>query len=320
MVKRFLANKATVCLMFFSFSFCLYTVPANTAGLAPTVGSIKIILDTDIGDDIDDAYAVALICSLPEARLIGVTTTFGQTDKRALIAAKLLEKAGRRDVPVFSGIAGEQKVGRQLEWAKDYKLLAKKTVGALEFMRAEILKAPGQITLVGIGALANIGALLEKYPDVRSKIKQIVIMGGAVYTGYAANSKPEPEWNIRCDAKAAKRVYESGVPLIMAGLEVTAMMQLDVERQKKIYARGTGLTDSLAALTMLWGGGTPTLFDPVAVAWALGHPFADSEQKKVVVENDGLTRIVEGTPNCTVLIHPRKEEFLNWFVDVVSRK
>ena len=71
---------------------------------------------------------------------------------------------------------------------------------------------------------------------------------------------------------------------------------------------------------MLWGNPTPTLYDPVAVAWALGHGFCDSEQRHVVVESDGLTRITDGTPNVTVLVHPRKDAFLDWYVAALKPK
>jgi hypothetical protein len=96
------------------------------------------------------------------------------------------------------------------------------------------------------------------------------------------------------------------------------MMQLDGERQKKLFGYGTPMTDALAALTALWGGPVPTLFDPVAVAYALGEAHCDSEQRHVTIEDSGLTRITEGTPNVTVLIHPHKEQFLDWYVDALK--
>ena len=157
------------------------------------------------------------------------------------------------------------------------------------------------------------GDLLTRYPDTKSKIKRIVIMGGAVHTGYNPNAAPTPEWNIKCDPIAARVVYESGVPLTMAGLEVTTMLKFDVERQKHLFALGTPATDALAALTILWGNGVPTLYDPMAVAWALGGAFCETEQRHVVVDDDGMTRITDGPPNVTVLIKPQKDAFLDWY-------
>jgi purine nucleosidase len=281
-------------------------------------GPQKVILDTDIGDDVDDAYAVALLTQMPNAKILGVTTAFGQTQERAEVAAKLLATLGRKDIPVYAGRRGEAKIGRQHAWAKGYRSPAIKPEEAVEFMRREIDRAPGEVTLIAVGPLTNVGDLLTRYPDVKPKIKRIVIMGGAVYVGYGNDPKPVAEWNIKCDPVAAKAVYTSGVPLVMAGLEVTAMMQLDAERQKQLFSYGTPYTDALAALTNLWGNNVPTLFDPVAVAYALGKPFAEKEERHVVVEADGLTRIVDGTPNVTVLIKPQKEAFLSWYVATLA--
>jgi inosine-uridine nucleoside N-ribohydrolase len=281
---------------------------------------MKVILDTDIGDDIDDAYALALIASQPKVKLLGVTTAWGQTRERAELAAKFLHEMGRGDVPVYAGRRGEFAIRRQYEWARGYSGRNLKKEEAVAFLKREIERSPGEITLIAIGPLVNIGDLLTRYPDVAPRIKRIVIMGGAVYVGYNNQAPPGVEWNIKCDPNAARTVFQSGVPLTMAGLEVTTMMQFDTERQKKLAAYGTPMTNALAALTLLWGGPTPTLFDPVAVAWALGHGFCDSEQKHIVVENDGLTRIVEGTPNVTVLVHPDKEGFLNWYASALKPK
>jgi hypothetical protein len=95
-------------------------------------------------------------------------------------------------------------------------------------------------------------------------------------------------------------------------------MQLDLDRQKKLYACGTPLTDALSALTHLWGSPVPTLFDPVAVAYALGESHCDEERQRVVVMDDGTTKIVEGAPNCTVLINAHRDQFLDWYVSAVA--
>ena len=278
----------------------------------------KVILDTDIGDDIDDAYALALLASSPDVKLLGVTTTWGETAKRAQIAAKMLARMGRGDVPVSAGHVGTAHIGRQYEWARSFSSAALGRDDAVTFLKQQIEKAPGQITIIGIGPLVNLGDLVTRFPDVKSKIKRIVLMGGAVSVGYNNQAPPVPEWNIKCDPQAARAVFESGVPLVMAGLEVTTMMQLDAERQKRLFADGTPATDALAALTNLWGGGTPTLFDVVAVADALGHGFCDAERRHVVVRDDGLTEATDGPPNVTVLVSPHRDQFLDWYVTTLT--
>lgn len=298
----------------------LMTVAIAIAVLAPAIAAPeppKIILDTDIGDDVDDAYALGLVASRKDARLIGVTTAFGDTAKRAELAAKLLSVMGRKDVPVCAGRAHDHKIGRQHEWAKGFRSRSMLKMDAVTFMKQQIERYPGQVTLVPIGALTNVGDLLRAHPEVKPRIKQIVLMGGAAYVGYGNKPPAEVEWNIRCDPEAARVVFESGVPIVMAGLDATTMMQLDEERQKRMSAFGTRTTDAIAALRLLWGNPTPTLFDPVAVAWACGHAFAEGKPLRIKIENDGLTRVVEGTPNATVLINPRKEEFLDWYVEAM---
>ncbi|MDQ2799834.1 MAG: nucleoside hydrolase [Armatimonadota bacterium] len=293
-------------------------LPAAPIAATPANAPLgKAILDTDIADDIDDAYALALLATTPGVKLLGVTTTFGETGKRAQVAAKLLAVLGQRDVPVYSGRTGASSIGRQYDWAHSFRSPALRSEDAVIFLKTQIDNAPGQITLIGIGPLMNLGDLLTRYPEVKPKIRRIVLMGGAVYTGYNGQAPAVPEWNISRDPAAARVVFTSGIPLVMAGLEVTAMLQLDAERQKQLFADGTAGTDALAALTNLWGGKTPTLFDVAAVAYALGHGFCDQERDHVVVDDNGLTRITDGSPNVTVLIHPHPDQFLDWYVSTL---
>lgn len=278
---------------------------------------MKIILDTDIGDDIDDVYCLALLASRPNVNLLGVSTAWGQTRERAELAAKYLKVMGRGDIPVYAGRRGDFPIKRQYEWAKGYNGPNLKSEEAVDFLKRSFDKYPGDITLVAIGPLVNVGDLLMRYPEVKPKIKRIVIMGGGVHVGYNNQPPIVPEWNIKCDPAAARVVYNSGVPLVMAGLEVTTMMQFDVERQRKMVAYGTPMTDALAALTLLWGNTVPTLYDPVAVAYALGEAHCDSEERHVTIEDSGITRITDGAPNVTVLINPHKEQFLDWYLEAL---
>jgi purine nucleosidase len=289
----------------------------STARAAARPPVQKVIVDTDIGDDIDDAYALALVASSPNVDLLGVTTTWGETGKRAQIAAKLLAALGRGEVPVCAGRAGTAKIGRQYDWARDFHSKSIQSVDAVTFLHTEIDRAPGQITLIGIGPEVNLGDLLTRFPEDRRKIKNIVLMGGSVFAGYSGHPPSDLEWNIRCDAVAARAVFSSGVPLTIAPLGVTTMMQLDAERQKKLFADGSPGSDALAALTNIWGGGTPTLYDVVAASYALGHSFSDAQQCHIDVIGDGMTQITPGSPNVTVLIHPQPDKFLDWFVETL---
>jgi inosine-uridine nucleoside N-ribohydrolase len=292
-------------------------LPASPA-VAKAPPAPLFILDTDIGDDIDDAYALALLASRRDVKLLGVTTAFGQTRERAELAARFLTVMGRGDVPVYAGRRGPAEIRRQYEWARGFRSRNLKAGDAVSFLKEQVERRPGQVTLVAIGPLTNIGDLLTRHPETRAGIKQIIIMGGSVRVGYNNQPPPVPEWNIKCDPRAARAVFTSGVPLTMAGLEVTTMMQLDAERRKRITGYGSRMTDALSALTDLWGNDVPTLFDVVAAAHALGQRFSESERLRVEVDESGLTRIVPGTPNVTVLVRPRKEAFLDWYVKALA--
>jgi len=280
---------------------------------------MKIILDTDIGDDIDDVYALALLATRPNVQLLGVTTAWGYTRERAQLAAKFLKVIGKPDIPVYAGRRGDAQIRDQYLWAKDYSGHNIKSEEAVAFLKRSIDQHPGEITLVAVGPLVNIGDLLTRYPDVKPKIKRIVIMGGSVHVGYNNQAPIVAEWNIKCDPRAARIVYTSGVPLVMAGLEVTTMMKYDAPHQRKLYACGTPLTDALAALTYLWNNPVPTLYDPVAVAYALGESHCEHEQRHVEVMDDGITKITDGAPNCTVLINANKDAFLDWYTDSILK-
>ena len=151
---------------------------------------MKIILDTDIGDDIDDAYALALLASHPGVQLLGITTAFGQTRERAELAAKLLQVIGRKDVPVHAGRRGEAAIRDQYAWARGFRSSAIKKEDAVTFLKQQFDRAPGEITLIAIGPLTNIGDLLSRHPEVKSKIRRLVIMGGAIYVGFVAAMDP----------------------------------------------------------------------------------------------------------------------------------
>lgn len=295
---------------------CLCTAAQHAN--ADTPSTVNVILDTDIGDDIDDAYALAALATAPECHLLGVTTVFGETDSRAKIAAKLLQVAGKPNVPVHAGRASKHDIGRQYQWAKSFSSSAIKPEPAVDFLKQQIDKHPGQITIIAIGALTNIGDLVTAHPEVVAKIKRIVIMGGSVYTGYGTSTVPQVEWNIRCDPPAARAVFNCGAVITVAGLEATAMMQFEAEHQKRLFGIGTPTTDALAALTSLWGGGTPTQFDVMAVANALGHNFCQSEQMHIDVTDDGMTHKGEGKINASLLIKPDKEPFLDWYITALT--
>ena len=287
---------------------------------------VPVLFDTDIGTDIDDAYALAQILHSPELKLLGVTTVSGDAVARAHLAAKLLTVAGRPEIPVYAGTSTATQYMAQTEWAKGFTSPALHENGGVAFLREQIKAHPGEITIIAVGELTNVAALLESEPGLGAKIKAIALMGGAVLRGYAPGSKPEPEWNIKSNAAAARTVFTSGVPLLVAPLDSTADLKLTPEGRVKIFSSGTPLNDALAALnsiwrhTNTWKGENPTLFDNLAVALVATPGLAPLTPIHLVVEADGLTRASEGRPpNAQVALTCDAPAFLKYFTDRLTK-
>jgi inosine-uridine nucleoside N-ribohydrolase len=300
-------------------------LPVN---LASTPAPAPVIFDTDIGTDIDDAYALVALIHRPELQVLGITTVSSDAVARARLAAKLLAVAGGpwTSVPVYAGLSTPTQYMKQVEWASGFKSPSLHDSGGVEFMRREINARPGKVTLIAVGELTNIAALLESEPGISRRIRAIALMGGAVYRGHAPGSKPEPEWNIRSNARAARIVFESGVPLLVAPLDSTADLKLTPEMRARIFVHGTPLNDALASLDQVWRhtnhwkGDLPTLFDVLPVELVNpDRPYA-LEALYLEVTPEGLTRPVSGRkPNAQVAINVDHAVFMEEFVARLTR-
>lgn len=193
----------------------------------------KVLLDTDIGDDIDDAFALAMLSRLEGAETVGITTVFRNTADRAQQVQKLLEIFGK-DIPVYAGEKlpykeeihpfasdTQEKPETQhiCQWDKDYEKYPVKE-GAVDFIIECAKKYGKDLTIIPIGPLTNIARAIEKAPEIMKGIGKIVQMGGW-FTNYA------PEWNILCDPEAADIVWSSGIDVYAVGLDVTLQCALD---------------------------------------------------------------------------------------------
>lgn len=286
---------------------------------ATAPAKIPILLDTDIGSDVDDAFALALILESPEFDVLGVTTVSGNSEARARLVAKLLKNAGRLDVPVVAGASGQFIPSFQCRLADGFKSPSLLPIKAEDFLDSQISRRPGEITLIAIGPLTNVAALLKKDPEAAKKIKQIVLMGGSVERGYAPNSLPEAEYNIRSDPEAAQVVFSSGVPILMVPLDVTSMLQLDAEARYRVFTRLTPVTNDLTLLYHLWGNETPTLFDPMAVALILEPTLCEVKSMAIAVDNQGFTRPVKGKPaNAAVALRTDPAKFFQFYLSRVA--
>jgi len=289
-----------------------------TKGQAPTTTNVPakqlVILDTDIGDDIDDAFALALVLHSPELQLLGVETAFGDTELRARLVDRFLAAVGRADIPVMAGVPRKQTNNfSQAAYARQWP--ERKHKSGVEFLLGQIRAHPDQITLIAIGPLSNIGAAIQRDPTTFKKLKRVVIMGGSVYRGYGDKpTPPAPEWNILCDPAGAKALFGSGVPVFVMPLDST---QIHLENQAlgAIFAHGSPLTDQLTLLYHQWTGAkewhSPTLFDPVAVTYAIRPDLCPTTPIRLEVDDKGSTKPVAGAPNAQVCLHSDEKGFLD---------
>ncbi len=285
------------------------------------------ILDTDIGDDIDDAFALALALRSPELHLLGVTTEFGDTDLRARLVDRYLAAVGRTDIPVAKGV--ETPATNHLTQAA-YALRepARAHPDAVPFLLEQIRAHPGQITLIAIGPLFNVQAAIERDPATFRQLKRVVLMGGSVYRGYdkAGTSERQPpsaEWNIRCNPAGLRALLGSGVPVILMPLDST-QIHLPVPLQAEIYAHGSALTDQLTLLYHQWTGTKewrlPTLYDPVAVTYALRPELCPAQPLRLEVDDKGFTRPAPGRPNAQVCLASDEQGFLRLLLSRLTQE
>ncbi len=284
----------------------------------------KVIIDTDIGDDVDDAFALALAVKSPELQVLGITTAFGETDVRARIVDRFLGEVGRGDIPVLVGKA-TGKTPMSQRWYGDEGRFAKSSHGdAADFILQQIGKYPGQITLIGIGPLMNVGEVIDRDAAAFRKLKRVVIMGGSVRKGYGdfgynEHFPPSPEWNILNDVKSAQKLFESGVPLYVMPLDST-QLKLDEVKRAFLFTRGTAVTDQLAILYHLWAQETPTLFDPMTLAFVLKPELCPVTPLHIRVDEKGYTREEPGSPNAQVCLSSNPEDFFQFYLKRVGQR
>src|SRR5215472_3563272 len=202
------------------------------------------ILDTDIGDDIDDAFALSLVLRSPEIKLLGITTAFGDTELRARLVDRYLAAVGRTDIPVMAGKATpSNNVFTQKAYAE--RGPDRKHGDGVQFLLDQIKAHPGEITLIAIGPLVNEGEAIRRDAGTFKKLKRVVMMGGSVYRGYGpVGAAPIPEWNIKCDPEGAKALFGAGVPIFMMPLDSTQVPLVLADRDK-LFSFGSPVTDQL---------------------------------------------------------------------------
>lgn len=221
---------------------------------------IKLWIDTDIGDDIDDAYALALALASPEIEPVGVSTVYKNAKQRAYIAKSLLCAEGSKQIPVYAGLdaperepikifgyesrnaEGKANLRHFNKSMEEFKYDGDDAVGALLDAADQF---PNELTVLGIGPLTNLAAAYKARPQSFAKIKQILLMSGFFVEQY-------PEWNVICDPEAARTVYACGLPIKIVGANVTCKTEVFEEDEKKLLSIGGEEGKLLKEMLRIW--------------------------------------------------------------------
>ena len=249
----------------------------------------KILLDTDIGSDIDDALCLAYLLAQPKCELLGITTVTGQADKRAMLAS-ILCKAGGKDIPILPGseepilVPQKQNLTPQAVVLKKWSHKKRFPRGeAIEFLRQTIHRHPGEITLLTIGPLTNIGLLFRIDPEIPSLLKGLVMMCG-VFTSCLPGVGPL-EWNAIGDPHATAIVYETTVHVHRSvGLDVTCQVTMDAKQIREEFR--FGLLQPLVDFAEVWFDQAKriTFHDPLAAATIFDDQVCVFEKGNVRIE------------------------------------
>jgi purine nucleosidase len=253
----------------------------------------RVVLDTDIGSDVDDVLALAMLLGSPEVDLLGVTTVYGDTVTRARIASRLARLAGRTDVRVVPG-ERETLSGAPAWWAghegRTFADLETEPVSPTPTARSFLARTAeayaGELDIVAIGPLTNIAATIRSQPSFVDEVRRLYVMGGRFDTTTQA------EHNFKSDAEAAAVVFESGISATVVGLEITTQVRMDAEQLGWIAGAGP-LGEAVEAEVRAWWAYTDKQWnhphDPLAVLAMLAPGLFAALPGTVRVDRDGET-------------------------------
>ncbi len=202
--------------------------------------SVKVLLDTDIGSEIDDAFCLAYLLAQPECELLGITTVTGEATRRAMVASALCKAAGKQ-IPIYPGAEKPLLVPQLQPYAPQAAILSGWDYDtgfpqgeAVEFLRQTIRENPGEVVLLTIGPLTNVGLLFAVDNDIPSMLKGLVIMGG-VFTNRLAGVGPA-EWNAKLDPHASAIVYNARPHVHRSvGLDVTCQVTMPIAEVREKF-------------------------------------------------------------------------------------
>ena len=290
----------------------------------------KVLLDTDIGSDIDDAVALAYLLAQSQCHLLGVTTVTGQALERAMLASAICRRFGREDVPICPGAESPILIPQEQTEAPQASILARwphekdfPRGEAVEFMRRTIRANPGEVVLLAIGPLTNAGLLFAVDPEAAGLLKALVMMAGS-FTEPMCTQRPR-EWNARGDYHATSIVYRTPVRVHRSvGLDVTMKCRMPAAEVRRRFGEIEKLAPVLD-MAEVWfeKRDAITFHDPLAAASIFDEAILTFERGTVEVETEdkslgGRTRWTPGPPDAPheVAVKVARDRFFDHFFSV----
>ncbi len=289
--------------------------------------TIPVILDTDIGNDVDDTWALLQLLRSPELDTKLIVTATGDTVLRAKVAAKYLEVAGHSDIPLGIGVRGEGGVDNQKPWVEGYDLNdfpGKIHQDGVQAMIDTIHASPEPMTLLVIGPATNIGEALKRDPSIARKCR-FIGMHGSVDVGYGGSSEASDEYNVRADVPAFQAVLDADwLSCEITPLDTCGDIVLDGDRYQNLFQSDDPALVALFenykhfAELVEWmevdyfDTKSSTLFDCVAVYMAYSREHLVYETINLGVTETGVTaRHADGAPVEVAMSWTNQEAFLD---------
>ena len=266
--------------------------------LTATPCPVPVILDTDLGDDIDDTWALCMLLGTPQVDLQLIVTAFHDTEKKARLVAKILEHTGRTGIPLGIGKKTKDAPINQEQWLGGYTLDNYKGVVHEDGVQAlidTINNAKEQIILCVIGPQTNIAEALKRDPGIAKKAR-VVSMAGSVHIGYGGKEGGCPEWNVLADIEAARAVFAAPWDIAYAPLDTCGTLILKGERYAAVAQSSNPLAATTIANYAQWKnrphhpeGQSSVLFDTLAAYMCYAEDFVEMETVKLAIDDKGQT-------------------------------
>jgi inosine-uridine nucleoside N-ribohydrolase len=291
--------------------FCAFAALVLATGslLGEEQPKVPVLVDTNIGSAVEDAFALGLVLASPELELVGVTTSGSQADDRAWLVCRFITQCERAGIPVAAG--QEPQPEDPLDWQIQYRrhpaAIFNRTLKPVEqpavvLLHEKLAARKGEITILALGPLTNIARLLKEHPESRPWIKQIVFSGSA-----------------SADAEAARTVFASGVPLVVVPGEACKDCVFDAAQQEKLFAAHRPLAFQVLNLFELHGQAAPNLFDPVAAAVLIAPQFVTLREATQTVDDTGRLAAGEGPANCRLVTEVKSADLLAWLTERLAK-